>query len=267
MNETLKTMAAHASVRKYKKQDIPKELLSEILDSARQAPTSSNLQAYSIIVIRDPQKKEELAKLCGNQVWIKNCPVFLVMCPDLCRLERICKYRGYDFHDEYIELFVVATVDAALVAQNILLAAESCGLGGVMIGGIRNNPAEVSALLELPDKVYPLMGICLGWPDTQPMIKPRLQHEIVIQYERYDDAELLRKLQTYDTLIRKTGRQDPTDLYDGPNRKVPSPDGREIPDENYSWTEHAARRLASTDPKVTRAHLRAFLESKKFRLG
>jgi FMN reductase [NAD(P)H] len=260
MNETLEIMASHASVRKFKKDDIPDELLYSILNAARQAPTSSNIQAYSIIVVKDKFKKTTLAKLCGNQKWVKNCSVFLVICPDLMRLKKVCNRQKYEFIDRYIEMFIVATVDASLVAQNILLGAESCGLGGVMIGSIRNKPAEVSYLLELPDKVYPLMGICLGWPDTQPMIKPRLQANAVIFNEKYDDSQLQELLNQYDEIIRKTG------LYDGPRRKVPSPTGKDVLDDKYSWCEHTARRLASTAPDALRTHIRNFLLSKKFGL-
>jgi FMN reductase [NAD(P)H] len=260
MNEILKTMAAHRSIRKYKKQPIPDDLLNDILTSARQAPTSSNLQAYSIIIIKDQAKKDKLAKLCGDQPWISWCPVFLVICPDLCRLEKVVKLQGYDINDRYIEMFVVATVDAALVAQNILTGAESCGLGGVTIGGIRNNPDKVAKLLELPEKVYPLMGMCLGYPDQEPILKPRLQPEIVIHHEKYDDAKLAELLDDYDRIIKATG------LYDGPRRKVPSPTGKVVMDDEYSWREHTARRLASNNPMVTRAHLRQFLIDKKFKL-
>jgi len=266
MNETLKTMAAHSSKRKYKKQAIDDKLLYEIINAARQAPTSSNLQAYSIIVVRDQAKKKALAKLCGDQPWIESCPVFLAMCPDLRRLEKVAARQDYSFLDQYIELFIVATVDTALVAQNILTGAESLGLGGVMIGGVRNNPAEVARLLELPDRVFPLMGMCLGWPDLgrpdhSPMIKPRLQPEVIIHRERYNEDRLNEYLGEYDKIIKATG------LYDGPRRKVPSPIGKEIPDDEYSWCEHTARRLATTAPGVLRSHLRQFLLDRKIGLG
>ena len=270
MNETIETMASHASVRKFEDRDIPKELLEKIINAARQASTSSNLQAYSIIVIKDKAKKEKLSELCGNQVWVNACPVFLVICPDLRRLEKVCLRQGYDFLDSYIEMFILATVDAALVAQNILLGAESVDLGGVMIGGIRNNPDGVSELLNLPDKVYPLMGLCLGYPDQIPMIKPRLQQGMVVHKEQYDDSKFEKFIDEYEDFIRQTG------LYDGPHRKVKSPirqepdarqPGKEVPDEKYSWCEHTARRLAADAPDVLRPHLREFLLKKKFGLG
>ncbi|MCP4582124.1 MAG: NADPH-dependent oxidoreductase [candidate division Zixibacteria bacterium] len=150
MNKILELMASHTSVRKFKNEVVPDDLLNSILDAARQASTSSNVQAYSIIVIKDQEKKVKLAELCGNQVWVEKCPVFLTICPDLRRLEKVAQRQGYEFQDRSIEMFIVATVDAALVAQNILTGAESCGLGGVMIGGIRNSSDDVSKLLGLP---------------------------------------------------------------------------------------------------------------------
>ncbi len=260
MNEILKTMALHRSIRKFKDKDIPEDQLAEILTSARQASTSSNVQAYSIIVVKDKARKDRLAELCGKQPWVSWCPVFLVICPDLLRLEKVAKRQGYQSNDKYIETFIVATVDSALVAQNILLGAESCGLGGVMIGGIRNNPEQVSEFLELPDKVYPLMGMCLGYPDHEPMVKPRFQDELIIHHEKYDDGRLDELLTDYDKIIQATG------LYEGPKRKVKSLTGKEVSEEDYSWCEHTSRRMAATDPKVLRAHLRSFLESRKFGL-
>jgi nitroreductase len=260
MNETIKIMAAHASIRKFKDTDIPDNILDSLITAARQASTSSNLQAYSIVVVKDRTKKEKLATLCDNQKWIRDCPVFLVVCPDLRRLDRVCQYRNYQIQDRYLELFLVAVVDSALVAQNILLGAESLGLGGVMIGAVRNNPDPVCLLLEIPDKVFPLMGICLGYPDTRPMIKPRLLPELVIHRERYEDSRFLELIKKYDDLIKSTG------LYDGPNRKVAPIDNRDVPDSDYSWTEHSARRVASDNPAVTRAHMLSFLKSRGFGL-
>lgn len=233
-------------------------MLDNILASARQAPTSSNIQAYSIIVVKDKSKKSKLAHFCGDQPWVESCPVFLAVCPDLHRIEKVCQSRGYQISDRHIETFLLAVVDAALVAQNILVAAEASGLGVCMIGAIRNNPDDVCRLLKIPDKVFPLMGMRLGWPDQDPMIKPRLPESAVIHREEYDDSGFDRLIGEYDSIIKATG------LYAGPRRKIPPPDGREVPDDDYNWSEHTSRRMASTDPKTLRAHLKKFLLDKKF---
>ena len=155
MQDIFKILGSHRSIRKYKDEPIPDKLLNNILTSARQAPTSSNLQAYSIIVIKDREKKKTLSNLCGGQPWVESCPVFLAICPDLYRLQKVCEIRNYKPNDQYIEMFIIAVVDAALVAQNITVAAEASGLGICMIGGIRNNPDKVCELLRLPEKVFP----------------------------------------------------------------------------------------------------------------
>lgn len=260
MTNILQLLQSHRSIRKFKPEPIPDELLSDILNAARQAPTSSNLQAYSIIVVKDPEKKKTLAHLCGDQPWVESCPVFLAICPDLHRIELVCRLRGYEFNDRYIEIFIVAVVDAALVAQNILVACEGSGLGVCMIGGIRNNPDKVSELLKLPQKVFPLVGMCIGYPDHHGAIKPRLLPQIAIHNEEYSDENFERLIGEYDRIMKATG------LYSEPRRRVASPDGRVIPDDEYSWTEHSARRAASTDSRVLRAHMRRFLDSRGFGL-
>jgi nitroreductase len=260
MKDIFQILRSHRSIRKYKPDPIHEELLCNIMESARQAPTSSNLQAYSIIVIRDREKRAELAHLCGDQPWVESCPIFLVICPDLHRLERICGMRNYEMNDKYIELFIVALVDSALVAENILVAAEGSGLGGCMIGGIRNNPEKISKLLKLPERVFPLMGICLGYPDQEGMIKPRLPNGVVVHHDEYEERNLESYIAEYDKLVKSTG------LYKGPRRKIPAPDGRTVSEDDYSWSEHTARRLASTDSRTLRTHLKDFLHRQKFGL-
>jgi nitroreductase len=260
MKDIFEILRAHRSIRKYESRPIAEELLSDILESARQAPTSSNLQAYSIVIIRDPVKKRELAHLCGDQPWVESCQVFLAICPDLHRLDRICRMRNYNMNDKYIELFVVAVVDSALVAENILVAAEASGLGACMIGGIRNNPDQVCRLLKLPERVFPLMGMCLGYPDQEGMVKPRLPNGVVVHHEEYDDRNLEDHVAEYDRLVKSIS------LYDGPRRKIVPPDGRAVSDEDYGWSEHTARRLASNNPRILRTNLKSFLDRQKFGL-
>lgn len=259
MNEVFEILLSHKSIRRYTDKPVDAELLGTIIDCARQAPTSSNLQSYSIIVVRNRSKKQLLAQYCGNQVWIEQCPVFLVICPDLRRLNEVCSIRGYQFKDRHIEISLVAIVDSALVAQNIAVASEAAGLGICMIGGIRNNPDKVCELLKLPPRVFPLMGICLGYPDQEPMIKPRLPREAVVHLEEYNDTNLHALLLDYDERLRSTG------LYEGSNRKIPAPDGRDTPSD-YSWTEHTARRAATNNPATLRTHMKAFLEERKIGL-
>jgi FMN reductase (NADPH) len=258
--ETFNILSSHRSIRKFKPDPIREDIITKIINSARQAPTTSNLQAYSIIIVKNPKKKKALAHLAGDQPWVEACPVFLVICPDLHRLKQVCQMHNYEINDKYIEDFIVAVVDASLVAQNILVAAEAVGLGVCIIGGIRRSPDEVSDLLKLPERVFPLMGICLGYPDQNGVVKPRLPEEVVVFSEEYGIPDIERFIDLYDGQIKLLG------LYDGPRRKIQSPDGRNTPDEDYGWSENSARRIAAIDPKLHRSHMRAFLEKQGFKL-
>lgn len=164
-NETLELLNQHVSVRQYLDKPVSEEQLAAIIGAGQMASTSSNVQAYSVIAVTEPGLKAQLAALSGNQAYIEQCPVFLVWCADLYRLhETTAHYLQSAESFDSTENFIVATVDAALAAQNAAIAAESLGMGIVYIGGVRNNIAELSELLNLPERVYPVFGMCLGYP-------------------------------------------------------------------------------------------------------
>lgn len=192
------TMRKHVSIRHYTDEPIPDEMLREILNSARRgAPTSSNTQAYSIMVVRDPEKKKQLAVLAGNQKQVETCPVFLLICADIHRMEQAANMHGKTL-GRNLESFLVSSVDAALVGMTIATAAESFGLGHVMIGGMRNHPKKAGELLGLPDGVYGVFGMCLGFPDEDAPQKPRMPEDLIIHYETYDDSKTEDLLKQYD---------------------------------------------------------------------
>jgi hypothetical protein len=140
------------------------------------------------------------------------------------------------------EQFVTATVDTALLAQNVLLAAESLGLGGVYIGGILNDPQMVCDLLGIPDQAYPVFGMCLGWPAQDPASKPRLPLEAVLFTDRYPPNHDTDVLAAYDRTINHYFLNRDTNLKD------------------ETWT----RQMASFMGRVFRPHMKAFLEKKGF---
>ncbi|SFL21658.1 FMN reductase (NADPH) [Paenibacillus sp. 1_12] len=185
MNSTISQLQQHRSIRKYKSDPLTDEQLKTIIQSAQSAPTSSNMQAYSVIAVTNPGTKSELAKLAANQSYIEECPVFLVWCADLHRLQHAASAVDDVQIPNTTEIFIIATVDAALAAQNATLAAESLGLGAVYIGGIRDNIRKVSDLLRLPKLVYPVFGMCVGYPDQEPSYRPRLPLETILHREHY----------------------------------------------------------------------------------
>ena len=109
---------------------------------------------------------------------------------------------GGSLSEGMTEHFIIATTDCALAAQNAVVAAESLGLGICYIGGIRNDPQQVADLLELPDQVYPVFGLCLGWPDQDPMLKPRLPLALTLKEERYETANEQELIAEYDETLR-----------------------------------------------------------------
>lgn len=234
----MKMMRRHRSIRQYKPDPLPDGMLEAIISSAQTASTSSYLQQYSVVVVEDSAKKDRLTVLCGNQEPIRQCPTFLVFCADRYRLKHVCECEGTQIQTGYLDAFLIAAVDAALLAQNVALAAESLGLGIVYIGGIRDNPAEVIAELELPELVFPITGMCLGYPAEDPTPRPRLPLPSVLHRERYYTAEIDAHLDTYDETVLQTC------IFLSPETGEP-----------YGWISRAARRMAYTDPMRLRVAL------------
>ncbi len=234
-NPTLDLMHRHGSVRRYRPDPVSSDMVTEIVRAAQRASTSSNLQMWTVIAVTGAEKRGRLAELCGNQSHILDAPVFLAWCADLARLDRACELRGYTQVTEYVENFLVAATDAVIASQQAALAAESFGLGICYIGGLRNCPAEVIELLEMPRLTFPVAGMTLGWPAAHPPIRPRLDTEAVLHWERYDTREQDRLLAAYDRAMIDTG------IYQG--RQVATP-GQSGEMQDYGWLEHSARRVS-----------------------
>jgi FMN reductase (NADPH) len=245
----MQQMRAHRSIRSYRADPLPEGMLEAIISSAQMASTSSFLQQYSVVAVGDPDRKDRLAALCGNQEHIRQCPTLLVFCADLHRLRMVCEREGTQIRTEYMEAFLVAAVDAALLSQNAALAAESLGLGIVYIGAIRSHPAEVVTELALPDLVFPITGMCLGYPAEAPETKMRLPLPAVLHREQYSDEAMLSHLDAYDA-----------DLV---SQKVfQSPETGEV----YGWMARAARRMAYSDPARLRVEVGRVLREQGFGL-
>ena len=251
---TIEQIFRHASVRQYKQDPVSTEMIETVVAAGQRSSTSSNLQAYSVVAITDEEKKARIAELSGNQEQILQAPVFLAWCADLSRLGRVSEMRGYEQVASYVESFLVAAADAAIAMQTAALAAESMGLGMCYIGAIRNQPREVISLLRLPKLVFPISGMTLGWPATEPLIRPRLPLEAVLHWETYDSSQEIAALEAYDRAMIETG------IYRGRQVAVPDGDGHE---EDYGWLEHSARRASSP----VRTDLRQVLRQQGFELA
>ena len=241
-SETIKTLENRVSVRKYSDAPVTEAHVEAILRAAFRAPTSSNIQAYSVVVVRDRETLKELYVTTGNQQHVADTPVFLAFCADLTRMEEAISRHGGDMDDNVLELGLVSTIDATLVGMSAYLAADSLGLKGLMIGAVRNDPIEVARILGLPKRVYAVFGMCLGWPEEAPKQKPRMEFDSVVHFEQYGNEGFERALDRYDTTL--------AGHYESMGKKT-TPD---------SWT----RDIAAKFNQPRRAELRRQLKERGF---
>jgi nitroreductase len=186
INSTIDLMHNHVSVRWFEDQAIPADHLKAILEAGQMASTWKNFQSYSIIRLTDPDKRAKLFDLDPQRAY-QTAAEILVFVGDLNRASKAVAMHGGDFQPEGVESLLITSVDASLAAQNVLVAAESLGYGGVFMGLLRTKSAEVSELLELPDYVYPLYAISLGVPHKVNAVKPRLPQEAVVFENAYQE--------------------------------------------------------------------------------
>ncbi|WP_067669164.1 NADPH-dependent oxidoreductase [Nocardia miyunensis] len=190
-NATIELQLAHRSVRAFLDAPVGDDELTAIVAAAQSASTSSNLQAWSVVAVRDAARRNRLAKLAGDQDFIRRAPLFLVWLADLGRAARLAAAQQAPLDaTQYLESTILGFVDASLAAQNAVIAAESLGLGAVFVGAIRNAPDRVAAELHLPDRVFATFGLAVGVPDPTESagVKPRLPQRAVLHHEVYDDG-------------------------------------------------------------------------------
>lgn len=202
---TIRGLLAHRSVRAFDGRPVDPATVDTLVAAAQSASTSSNLQSWSVVVVRDDAHKNAVATLAGDQEFIREAPVFLVFIADWARGAAISRGRGEAAEGiDYFDSTLVATIDAAIAAQNAVVAAEALGLGAVFVGAVRNRPDELSALLGLPDASYPVVGVAVGWPDAArpAQVKPRLPQSVVRHDERYAPASA-DDLAGYDEALRR----------------------------------------------------------------
>ena len=188
-SSVIELQVSHRSIRHYAGEPIPDELLAALIRAGQGAASSSFIQAYSIIRVTRPAARAAIARAAGNQPWIEQAAEFLIFCADLRRVDAACRHAGAGPLEGWTEHGLAAVVDVALMAQNVLLAAESVGLGGVYIGGIRNDPQTVVDQLQIPELVVPVFGLCLGWPAESPAVKPRQPLDLILHQDVYRDQD------------------------------------------------------------------------------
>ena len=219
MNPVLESLFKHKSIRKYKNQPLEEEKLQLILKAAQAAPTWCNGQQVSIIIVKDQARKDKMKDLCWGQKYIGECPVFLVFCADFYRCSLAFEKAGktkeeFEKYVKNIDTVFIGCHDVGIAMQNAVVAAESMGLGTVDIGAIRNKSLEVSKELNLPKYVIPICGLCVGYPDADPGIKPRLPVSSVAFEEKYDTAKAKAGIDEYDVTLNKYLNERETNARD-----------------------------------------------------
>lgn len=204
---TLELMHRHRSRRRYAPTPLADGQLERLVDAARHASTSSFIQAYAVVAVADPARKARCAELCGDQQHIAEAPLFLAICADLHKLDQACRQHGSTLQAQSFELFLQAAIDAALLGQNLQLAAEAEGLGSCMIGAARNHPRELAALLQLPPGAFVVFGMTLGHATDDPLPRDRMPLDGVLHRELYDAARTAAVLAATDELQRDWARR------------------------------------------------------------
>jgi len=244
----LRQLLLRRTHRRYADRRVSKPLLRLLLAAALSASSKSDFQQATIISVEERARRDRLAALVPDMPWIGNAPVFLVFCGDARRLERLGELRGHKTGNGKLEGFFNATTDAALVLQTFILAAETAGLGCCPISVIRNRPDAVAEILELPDKVFPIAGLCVGYPAAEGHISMRLPPDVTIHIDRYDDSRLGEAVGAYD--IRRDAR------YSIPREQQRQPEifGHVS---LYGWSEDKSRQATRSEGEDFATYLRA----------
>lgn len=240
-NDTIDVLLNHRTTRAYLPRPLPQGSLELLVAAAQSAPTSSNLQAWSVVAVEDNDRKARLADFTGGNAHIKQAPLFLVWLVDLKRLRNVATSQGNDGEGlDYLESFLIGVIDAALAAQNAVSVIDSLGLGSCYVGGIRNKPEDVSRELNLPADVVAVFGLSVGYPDpaVKTDVKPRLPQSSVLFRETYSGTE-----------------QHDLDSYDEVMKVFQERQG--LPE--YGWTAPIAKRIENAEALKGRADLKQTL--------
>jgi nitroreductase/FMN reductase [NAD(P)H] len=191
-------MLTHSSHRRWTDQAIEPDLLKLLFACALAAPSKSDLQQADIIQVTDREKIKAIASLIPDMPWINDAPVFLVICGNNRRIRQIGEWRGKPFANEHLDHFMNAAVDAGLVLSQFIRAAEAVGLGTVPISAVRNHSRETSDLLGLPEAVFPIAGLCVGYPVEGGRIIPRLSLKTTVHTDLFNEDDVRTQIDEYD---------------------------------------------------------------------
>lgn len=250
--EVLAAMANRRVMRRYTDKPVDPALLETLCAVALAAPSKSDLQQADIIMISDKAQRDRLHGLIPDNPWIREAPVFLVFCANNRRHRLMFEWRQQPFVNDHLDPFFNASLDAGIVLATFIAAADRVGLGTCPVSAIRNRAAEVSDLLGLPDHVFPVAGLGMGWPSFAGVLSPRLGLDVTIHHDRYDESGLQEKIADYDrrrAAVQPYATQRYTDRFGQTD--------------DYGWSEDKIRQYSVPE----RADFGAFIRKKRFNLG
>jgi nitroreductase/FMN reductase [NAD(P)H] len=240
-------IAGRGSVRHFTSQAVAPELLRLLSAVALSAPTKSDLQQRDIVIVTDAGLRAALNDLIAEQPWTTAAPALLVFCGNNRRQRLVHGWRGHPFANDHLDAFFNAAVDAGIALAAFVLAAENLGLGCCPVSALRNDAEAVSHLLGLPDHVFPVAGLAVGWPAQPADISPRLPLAVTLHENRYGEADIEGAVSRYDRLRSYAKQRDVARFGAAPA---------------YGWSEDKARQYARPE----RAGFGAFVRAKGFKL-
>lgn len=196
--DELARIASHATHRRWSDRPVDPAWVRVLTACALSAPSKSDLQQADIVEVRDPARRQALAALVPQLPWFDSAPLVLVFCGNGRRFRRLFARAGQPFTNEHLDAFFNPAVDAALVLMNFMRAATAAGLVHCPISVLRDRPIEVARILELPQHVFPVAGLCVGHPVDARTPVPRLPLAATVHVDRFDDADVDARVDAYD---------------------------------------------------------------------
>ncbi|HKW90798.1 MAG TPA: nitroreductase family protein [Methylomirabilota bacterium] len=231
----LALLLSHRTQRRYRPDPVPDDVLEIALAAALSAPSKSDLQQVGIVLVKDRTKQSTIGGWIPDMPWIAQAPLFMVFCGDHRRMRRVSELRGRPFPNDTLDMFMNAAVDAGLALQAFITAAEALGLGCCPISVVRNHVEKLAELLELPPAVFPVAGLCVGYPSQAGWSTMRLPPAVTVHTDRYDDGDLPTQLEAYDRR-RETRHATPKESQRYVDRFGYT--------EPYGWSEDKARQYS-----------------------
>ena len=235
ISPTLSAILGHRTHRAFRDEAVPRELTRLVLGSAFSAPSKSDLQQASVVHVQDRGRRDAIADLIPSMPWIGTCPEFFLFVADGRRIKRVAQFRDKPFANENLDNFLAAVCDVGLVMGNFIIAAQALGLGCCPISVVRDHIGEIAGIVELPERVVPVAGMCLGYPAREGFVSMRLPLSVTVHQDRYDDSDLEGLIDDYDH--RRDAR-----FSLGPDRQKHRTQYGVA--EFYGWSEDKARQMS-----------------------